>query len=175
MSSWQLAHHASLVPAGDYEHMVLPDNARWGARVIIQQDNGILALLHTFSDRSNWVLAGGGVEAGETISKAAIREAQEEMRITIEIERLMYVRVFHWETPVVEFYVLANIVDGTPQVGHDPEAPTDMQIITDVRVLTFDELENDDDLVFYPIFMRKRIRQDLQTPPTTALYVGTTP
>ncbi|MEL6527365.1 MAG: NUDIX hydrolase [Chloroflexota bacterium] len=177
-NSWHLPHHSEYVPRGDYQSLVLPDNVRWGARVIIPHEDGIIAVKHTFPDHSNWVLPGGGVEKGETVPQAAIREVQEETHLTVKPERLLYVRLFYFPErthQVVEFYVLARIVDGTFALGSDPEIDDVHQILTDIRVLTWDELANDDDLTFYPIFMRKRLQRDIQTPPTTALYMGTTP
>lgn len=175
MSSWQLAHLSSLVPAGDYSKLTLPPAVKWGARVIIPKDDGFIAVQHTFTERSHWVLPGGGVEKGETIPQAAIREAQEETNISVSVDRLLYIRLFYYETPVIEFYVLANIASGIFSLGYDPEADKESQILSDIRVISFDELENNHELTCYPVFMRKRLRQDLKLPPTTALYVGATP
>ncbi|MEO1290449.1 MAG: NUDIX hydrolase [Chloroflexota bacterium] len=139
--------------------------------------NGILSVQHTIPsrDKPNWVLAGGGVEKGETIPQAGIRELHEEANVTISIGRLLYVRIFYFERPIVEFYPLAQIESGTPSLGYDPETSSENQILTDIRVISFDELEQNESLTFYPIFMRQRLQRDLQHPPTKALYVGTTP
>ena len=173
MNSWQLAHLSSLVPAGDYSKLTIPEGVKWGVRVIIPKDDGIVAVQHTKEDDSFWVLAGGGVEKGETIFDAAIREVQEETNLTIRIERLLYVRQFNYQVSEIEFYILANIESGILSLGNDPELNADSQILSETRMISFDELENDDALTFYPIFMRKRLRTDLKTPPTKSLYIGT--
>jgi len=176
MSSWQLAHLSSLIPAGDYLSKILPEGARWGARPIILHEDGIVSVKHHLRDgRQHWVLPGGGVEKGETVPQGAIREAQEECNVTISLSRLLYVRVFYFARPVVELYPLAKIESGTLSLGHDPDSRDGTQILEGIRTISFDELEDDDSLTFYPIFMRKRLRTDLEHPPTTALYLGTTP
>lgn len=177
-NSWHLPHHSEHVPRGNYETLVLPDNVEWGARVIIPHEDGIISVKHSLADSSHWVFPGGGVEKGETVPQAAIREAQEETHLTVEVERLLYVRLFYLSErtrPMVEFYVLARIVAGTFALGYDPENADGHQVLTDIRVVKWDALANDEDLTFYPIFTRKRLQKDIQRPPTTALYVGTTP
>lgn len=176
MSSWQLAHLSALIPAGDYSRKILPKGVKWGTRPIILHDDGIVAVKHHLRDgRQHWVIPGGGLEKGETVPQAGIREAQEECNITISLSCLLYVRVWYFQRPVVEFYPVAKIESGTLALGHDPDSPDDKQILSDIRTISFDELENDDNLTFYPIFLRKKLRKDIEQPPTTALYVGTTP
>ncbi len=175
MNSWQLAHLSALVAAGDYQTMILPADTRWGVRPIIVKDDGIVSVQHSLRDgRQHWVLAGGGIEAGETIPQAGIRELQEEANVTISIGRLLYVRIFYFARPVVEFYPIATIESGNLSLGYDPEVPDSIQILTDIRVIPFNELETDETLIFYPEYMRKRLRADLENPPTKALYLGTT-
>ncbi len=58
-----------------------------GVNVAIIQDGKIL--LTKRRDFEVWCLPGGEVEAGESVAQAAIREAQEEVGFTIELERLV--------------------------------------------------------------------------------------
>ena len=66
--------------------------------------------------------------------------------------------------------MLANYVSGDLALGHDLEIG--VELLSDVRILSFDELESNDKLTFYPITIRKRLRRDLKLPPTKALYLG---
>lgn len=54
-------------------------------------EDGKLLLIYRFKDgRSFYVLPGGGVEPGETIEEAAIREAKEETNFDIELGPLLW-------------------------------------------------------------------------------------
>jgi ADP-ribose pyrophosphatase YjhB (NUDIX family) len=55
---------------------------------IITNDDGHV-LLQRRSDNGLWGLPGGGVEIGESVSTAIIREVQEETGLTVKIERLV--------------------------------------------------------------------------------------
>ena len=52
---------------------------------IILQDAGGMILLERRRDNGLWSLPGGGIEAGETILQAALREMAEETGLTIRI------------------------------------------------------------------------------------------
>ena len=169
MNSWQLAHLSGGLKAGDYSSMQQPDGANWRTRIIIPMDKGIVAVQVYENDRHYWYLPGGGVEDKETLIDCGIREVHEETGLTVSIRRLMYIREFS-DIPAIEFFLLAEYISGKLKIGYDPEP--EAIPLSDVRVLSFDELENNKDLTFYPIGLRKRIRNDLKTPPAKALYIG---
>ena len=58
-----------------------------GVNIAIVQDGKIL--LTQREDFEVWVLPGGGVEAGETLAQAAVREASEETGLQVELTRLV--------------------------------------------------------------------------------------
>ena len=169
MSSWTLGHLSKRVPAGDYETIRRPKGVRWGARVIVPMENGILAVQHKRPERDEpyWIFAGGGIEKGETIPEAGAREVLEETALVVKITRLLYIREFY-DDATVEFYMLADYISGTLKVGNDKH-------LIGADIITWDKLENDESLIFYPIALRKRLRRDIAIPPSTALYLGHMP
>jgi 8-oxo-dGTP diphosphatase len=173
MSSWRLGHHSSRIRAGDYESLPRPKGVQWGARVIIPMLNGFVAVQHKRPERPDpyWIFVGGGVEKGETIPEAGKREVLEETGLEVRITRLVYVREFYNE-PNVEFYMLAEHLSGEIRVGTDAEKD---KHLVGAGILSWDMLENDESLIFYPIALRKRLRRDIAISPTTALYLGHMP
>lgn len=174
MNSWQLAHLSGGLKAGNYASMQQPEEANWRTRVIIPMENGIVAveIYDNNQNRHYWYLPGGGVEDNETLITCGIREVEEETGLQVSIKRLMYIREFS-DIPAIEFFLLAEYLSGTLKIGYDPE-PGAIPF-TNVRVLSFDEIENNKELTFYPIGLRKRLRRDLKTPPTKAVYIGRMP
>jgi 8-oxo-dGTP pyrophosphatase MutT (NUDIX family) len=168
MTDWHLAHFAQHLPDGDYSELLTPTGADWRTRVIIPMQDGIVALY--VEKESYWYLPGGQTEPVETLPACAIRETEEETHLQVRPERLLYVREY---LDTLEFYILAHHAGGQLQVGHDPEP--DAPPIDDVGILSFDRLENDSDLTFYPVTVRQRLRHDMQAPPTSAIYIGDMP
>lgn len=65
----------------------MTDSATWPVRqssrlVILNARNELLMVRHRDSQRTYWILPGGGVDEGETWEAAAVREMWEETGIT---------------------------------------------------------------------------------------------
>lgn len=70
-----------------------PGQHRATARVILHNDKNEVFLLKTHFDPEvglppRWITPGGGIDAGETILEAAVRELREETGIQVEAEAL---------------------------------------------------------------------------------------
>jgi 8-oxo-dGTP diphosphatase len=89
--------------------------------LIIVRDEEILLIDRQRNGRSYYVIPGGGVEPGESLAQAAIREAQEELSLDIELGPLLYTRA--WDDgrfQQMEYAFLVNSYDGQP-ILDDPE------------------------------------------------------
>jgi 8-oxo-dGTP pyrophosphatase MutT (NUDIX family) len=58
------------------------------ANVIVVNDQGEILMIHR-TDNDNWAVPGGGMDLGESITDAAVRETQEETGITCEVTGLV--------------------------------------------------------------------------------------
>lgn len=103
------------------------------AAVVVEADR-VLLVAHQFpGNPSAWLLPGGGVELGETLLEAAVREIQEETGLEAEIGSLLFWREFFDWRYSLELAFLARPTGGRLGVGRDPEFPADDQVIKQVR------------------------------------------
>jgi len=82
----------------------------FSAAVIFNAEKKILLVKTTYSRFHPWGLPGGSLEYGETGEDAVLREVHEEMNLTIEIERFLFVKT--WKPDRVGLYYLCKITDG---------------------------------------------------------------
>jgi 8-oxo-dGTP diphosphatase len=66
-------------------------NIRIRAAGILVKDDRILLVRHEKNGKSYWLIPGGGVDFGESVEAALIREYQEEVGIQIEVGKLVLV------------------------------------------------------------------------------------
>jgi len=89
---------------------------------LIVEDGRILLVRHEKESRSYWLLPGGGLDYGESLSDALRRELYEEIRVEIEPGPLVFVS----ETiapdntrHTVQMVFRARIIKGAPTLGED--------------------------------------------------------
>jgi ADP-ribose pyrophosphatase YjhB (NUDIX family) len=99
-------------------------NARPTATVIIVRDGEFLAVRRTIEPkRGMWELPGGFCDGWEHPSDAAVREAREELGVTVRLDQFvgMYLGSYEFQDetlPVLDCFWLATIVDG--EITLDP-------------------------------------------------------
>lgn len=83
---------------------------------------------------------GGGVELGESLEEALIREIREETALQVEKRQLLWIHEFI-EKPyhAIEFYFRCEITGGELTKGADPELKPDQQMLTDLSFIPFKE------------------------------------
>ncbi|MDP3788040.1 MAG: NUDIX domain-containing protein [Candidatus Chromulinivorax sp.] len=90
--------------------------------IIVRQGDQILLMKRSQSTTNGgkYACAGGGVDGGETIAAAAIRESQEELGITIAEQDLKFVHVIHVKTErnteLIVFFYETTQWTGNPSI-----------------------------------------------------------
>ena len=107
--------------------------------IIINNDNEILLLHRNAPNRAQWETPGGKVEKNETPRACAIREAEEELGVKIEIIKELGRKKFREDQHIMVYiWFLAKIINGEPRVM---EAKHD-----DLDFWTWEEIKHKKDL-----------------------------
>lgn len=142
------------------------DHPRIRAAAIIIKGGQILLARHEKDGRSYWVLPGGGVDYGETVAEALVREIREEANLDIRLGELVMLNDSippDHHRHILNLYFLADIVGGELRAGQNDKR---------LRGVEFVNVEDIPNISLYP-----DIRQPLYNGirngfPTTGLYLG---
>lgn len=125
------------------------------ACAVITSGDWILLAKHQSPSRELpiWLPPGGGIEFGESMESAVVREVEEETGLYIKPLRLLWVHEFI-EPPfhAIEYYFECDVTGGSLKLGEDPEHGKDSQILQDLKFVPFLEVEN---LPVYPKFLKE--------------------
>ncbi|MCA6073891.1 NUDIX domain-containing protein [Fulvivirga sedimenti] len=110
---------------------------------LLFDDERLLLVRHSGIGQENilWIPPGGGVDFGERLEDALIREFEEETGMRISVDRLLTMHEYI-EPPLhaIEFFFLVTAnPHQIPAKGTDPELK-EKQIIQEVKYVTFKEL-----------------------------------
>ena len=146
------------------------------AAVIVIEGESALLVQHQHNDihegQSWWVPPGGGVEGEESLLECARRETLEETGLSVELDRIAYIREFvepgyhHCEV----FFIAASY-SGTLMTGSNPGAGIfDVDhMIKDVRFVPRAEMAG---MTIYPEEVKTLLWGDLDNGFTQVRYLG---
>lgn len=109
---------------------------------IYWKDNMILMVNHLGLGPANfWAPPGGGVEYGESLTRALEREFEEETGLQVETGRFIGVCEFR-KSPLhaVELFFEVRHKGGALRKGNDPELPSDSQMISSVAFMSMETI-----------------------------------
>ena len=110
--------------------------------ILLRDDAILLAEHHGIGPAGTlWIPPGGGVETGESLRQALVREFLEETGIHVKVERLLTINEFiSMPLHAIEFFFIVTADNALkPVKGSDPELKEN-QILGQVKFVTFNEL-----------------------------------
>lgn len=111
---------------------------------ILIQENKILMIKHRMGgSRFFWNVPGGGMKYGSSAPENLIREFKEETGLHIQVKEYLFLHEF-LEPPLhaIELYFSVEVIGGKLEIGRDPELDGPNQLITDIRFLDVEEIQN---------------------------------
>lgn len=110
---------------------------------VLVRDGALLLVRHLKDDQTYWLLPGGGVDYGERLDEALVREVLEETGLTIRVDRVLFLsdsipadRHRH----MIQVTFSAEIVGGKVVLGNDPR-------VVECKFVNFSELSS---ITLYP-------------------------
>ena len=125
-------------------------------------NNGKILLIHRMnSGKEYYVFPGGGVENGETVEQAVLREVQEETSLEVKIEKLLYHHTLDDNTE--QFFYLCRYVAGEPKLGDGNEARDMKESKANFYNPIWYEINGLSQLLLYPLEIRDWLIGDIKT------------
>lgn len=116
------------------------DRPRVRVAGIVIQENSILLIQHIKNEKKYWLVPGGGVDWGESLEEALIREYKEETNLDVEVKDFL----FFSETispdknkHVINLYFLVKIKNDseTMKIGNETN-------LSDLKYVSKEEIQN---------------------------------
>jgi 8-oxo-dGTP pyrophosphatase MutT (NUDIX family) len=131
---------------------------RTRAKAVVIHNGKILVMFRRKNGKEYYVTPGGGVENGESVEEAVVREVKEETTIDVSVDILLYHHIYDDDTE--QYFYLCNYLSGTPKLSPDSIEATirfSENNFYDPKWIDFNEIKN---LVFYPLEIRDNLIKD---------------
>jgi len=129
--------------------------------VLIKEGKVLVIRMYRENSEDIYVFPGGGVDGGEDIFSAAIRETKEETNLDIDIKKILYLKSLYAKDNdnALEIVLLGNIIGGELEKGHDPE-DKGKNVLKEVLFVDIKNLHN---LNFHPKQLRNLLKDDFRS------------
>lgn len=131
------------------------------AVAIIVNDGKVLLMHRINNSKEYYIFPGGGVENGETVEQAVLREVQEETSLEAKIEKLLYHHIYDDNTE--QFFYLCRYVSGEPKLGEGNEARDMKESSANFYNPIWHEIKGLPQLLLYPLEIRDWFIGDAKT------------
>lgn len=133
---------------------------RTRAAAIILHEDKVLLMHRNRKGFDYYVFPGGGVEEGETVEEAVVREVEEETCLKIRLDRCLYYHDYNDESD--QYYYLCEYISGTPKLGEANEKESMRRNGKNVYEPLWVETSKLKKLLVYPLEIRDWLMLDLE-------------
>jgi mutator protein MutT len=126
--------------------------------ILIKEDE--VLLMHRRNEKEYFTFPGGGVENGEKIEDAVLRELREETTIEAKINKLLYRHIYDNDTE--QYFYLCDYISGEPKLGEDSEEKKRMSEENEFYNPLWVKIERLRDMLVYPLEIRDLLLKDFK-------------
>ncbi len=131
------------------------------AVAVLVKDDKVLLVHRTRNGKEFWVFPGGGVEEGENVEEAVVREVEEEASTKCKIVKLLYTHIYS-NLGHKQFYYLCDYISGNPKLGDFNELET-MKNEDQTYEPGWIKIESLSKKLVYPLEIRDWLIEDYRT------------